>query len=145
VEDQENWLRIVDAARLLGESPATVRRHASRGVLRGRPRSGGRNLEVEAAGVWRLRAERLAALGVTADPQHPDAKIADPMAIVSRLAEAESERARLSARVELLEAEVARLREALTLTMAADDVGDDRARTWKSVARALAGPEANLQ
>jgi hypothetical protein len=139
VDKQGEWLRVVDAARLLGESPATVRRHGRQRLLRVRQRHGGRALEVEAVGVWEMRAARLAALGLTADPLNADDKVVDPMSLVARLAEVEAERARLAARVEVLEAERARLREALSLTMAADEVSDDRARTWKSVARALAG------
>lgn len=139
MDTQGGWLRVVDAARLLGGSAATVRRHGRQGPLRLRQRDGGRILEVEAAGVWQMRADRLLALGVTSDPLHPDAKIGDPLALVTRLAELEAERGQLGARVEILEAELARLREALSLTMAADEVSEDRARTWKSVARALAG------
>lgn len=131
----------MDAARLLGESPATVRRHGRHGLLRIRQRQGGRALEVEAAGVWATRADRLAALGLSSDPLHPDTAVVDPLALVARLAEVETDRAQFAARVDLLEAEVARLREALSLTMAADEVSEDRARTWKSVARALSGVE----
>jgi hypothetical protein len=141
VDKRGEWLRVVDAARLLGESPATVRRHGRQGLLRVRQRDSGRALEVEAAGVWAMRADRLAALGLSTDPLHPLDKVADPTVLVGRLAEAEAERAQLAARVEVLEAEKARLREALSLTMAADEVSDDRARTWKSVARALAGTD----
>jgi hypothetical protein len=142
VDERREWLRVVDAARLLGESPATVRRHGRQGLLTLRQRGqGGRVLEVEAAGVWKMRADRLAALGLASDPLHPESRCADPMALVAQLAEAETERARLAGRVEVLEAELARVREALSLTMAADEVSEDRARTWKGVARALAGTD----
>ena len=140
MDEVAKWLRVVDAARLLGESTASVRRHGRQGLLHVRQRGGGRVLEVEATGVWELRAARLSALGLASDPLHPEVRGTDPMALVTRLADVERERAQLHARVTLLEAELGRVSEALSLAMAADDVSEDRAKTWKSVARALTGP-----
>jgi hypothetical protein len=44
------------------------------------------------------------------------------------------------AALDAAQAEIQRLREAVTLALAADDAGEDRAKTWKGVVRALTGP-----
>lgn len=68
MDNQRGRLRVVDAARLLVESRVTVRRRGRRGLLRVRQPGGRHTLEVEAAGVWTARAERVATSGMTAKP-----------------------------------------------------------------------------
>ena len=86
--------------------------------------------------MWRWRSDKLARLQVHSDPlkeSHVDASVGD----VGRLTNLVEDLAATRAALEAAQAEIQRLREALTLTLAADDAGEDRAKTWEGVVRAL--------
>ena len=140
VPDDE-WLRLSDAAALLGESPATVRRHAQDGHLRSRQApQGRRGLEVAAEDVWQERSERLSRLRVHTDPLRQGTHGEVSVDNLRRFTELVEELATTKAALEATQAENVRFREALALALAADDAGDDRAKAWKGVARALTSP-----
>jgi hypothetical protein len=137
----DEWLRLSEAASLVAESSASVRRRAEGGGLRSRQALQGRpGLEVAAEDVWQWRSEKLARLQVHSDPlrhgTHGDVAAGDLGRFTSLLEDLAATRAAL----ETAQVEIERLREALTLALAADDAGEDRAKTWKGVVRALTGP-----
>jgi hypothetical protein len=131
-------MTLADAAVLVDESAATVRRRAKAGNITWRMASEGRACVVLlAADIWAWRADKLRRLRVDSDPLRSElsgnVEEAQPSSVLEELF---ATKAALSSE----RLEVSRLREALTLALAADDATEDRARAWKGVVRSLTAP-----
>jgi hypothetical protein len=128
----DEWLPPSEAAKLVGEDAQTLRRWAAAGKIPHRRGERGVH-EYSGEAVREIRVERLRRLSaVEPAAAAGDTSIQTYTELVHQLAEARAQR-------DSFAAELGRIRDALTLALAADDAADDRARSWKGVARALIG------
>lgn len=125
-----HWMSLSRASELVAESVQTIRRRADDETIRSRRNALGHR-EVWAEDIRTWRTDVLARLGVHEEPLDPP---------TDRGSETRALSTDDTGQLDRLQREVARLTEALALAMTADDVTDERASTWKGVARALMAP-----
>lgn len=130
------WLSPGEAAAMLDESPQTLRRWADKHKLEARTTPAGHR-EYNGAMVRQLRASKLERLGAVEPSARGSAQ--DPADLASRYADSVNEVAQLRAERDRLAIDLAKTKDALSMTMAADDAADERTQVWKGVARALMG------
>jgi hypothetical protein len=133
----DEWMTIAEASSLVDESAATVRRRAQAGKIIWCASDEGRSrMLLRATDIWAWRADKLRRLRIELDPLLPEPVGIEVVQMSSMMEELFATKAALaSERLEL-----ARLREALAMALAADDATEDRARAWKGVVRSLTAP-----